>query len=493
MRFRHLQHYVAMIMISSALVLSTIFSLIAYQLNKQFAVEESQAQVRSLMSAVKNTASAALFSGNEEVGWDAINGLIANDVVYAAELIGFADEAVPGMQLSSPAGKAENQADSPLPYLVLPLESIFETDRILGELRVAPSAQWVIQRTHDTSIPTILGVILVVFVSCFVSAQALKFKISAPLVDVRRALKDIHGDSKTRLALPDHLKINEIGVLVDGFNELLDETNAAFEIERSLREQMKEVQNSLEEAKAKAEDAAQAKSDFLATMSYEIRTPLSGILGILEMALQDDSVQTRTRQQLDIAKRNAESLLTIINDILDFSKMEVGKLSIKEVNFCLREEITAAVAVFADMAKDKNIYFHCIIDDDVPQFVNSDPARMRQILANLIGNAINTTSVGGVECQVGILELTKNSVRLTFDIRDSGTGINDDELAQLFSLSEQDVASATRKFGGKALGLSVSKQLVEAMYGTFEVTSNSGDGSTFHFELPMGRGTVKLS
>ncbi len=484
MRFRHLQHYVAMIMVSSALVLSAVFSLLAYHVNQRIAVQESETQVRNLMSAVQNTASAALFSGNEAVGWDAINGLIGNDVVHAAELVGFADELGPGMHLSSSA----KRSGTALPQITIKLESLFEAGRMLGELRVSPSAQWVQQRVHDTSIPTVIGVIVVIFVSSLVSAKALEMKLSAPLVTVRNALKDIHADSAKRLFLPDHLKTNEIGALVDGFNELLDETNAAFEVERGLREEMKEVQNSLQEAKARAEQAAQAKSEFLATMSYEIRTPLSGILGILDLALKDSAVHERTRQQLDIAKRNAKSLLTIINDILDYSRMEVGELKIEAVDFCLRDEVAAAVAVFADMAKDKQIGFHYAVDDDVPQVVNSDPARIRQILVNLIGNAINATTTGGVELQVSMLELTKNRVRLSFDIRDTGSGIDEEELAQLFSMKEPDDASAARKFGGMALGLSISKQLVEAMYGIIEVTSVAGQGSTFHFELPMGRG-----
>jgi signal transduction histidine kinase len=474
MRFRHLQHYVAMIMVSSALVLSAIFSLLAYQVNQRFAVQESETQVRNLMSAVKNTASAALFSGNEAVGWDAINGLLGNDVVHAAELVGFADELGPGMHLSS-SGKRAGEA---LPAISIQLESLFESGRMLGELRVAPSAHWVI---------------VVIFVSCLVSAKALEMKLSAPLVKVRNALKDIHADSEKRLFLPDHLKTNEIGALVDGFNELLDETNTAFEIERGLREEMKDVQNSLQDAKARAEQAAQAKSEFLATMSYEIRTPLSGILGILDIALKDGSVQEKTRQQLDIARRNANSLLTIINDILDYSRMEVGKLRIEAVDFCLRDEVAAAVAVFADMARDRQIYFRSAVDEDVPKYVNSDPSRIRQILVNLIGNAINATTAGGVELQVSMLELTKNRVRLSFDIRDSGSGIDEEELAQLFSMTEQEDASAARKFGGMALGLSISKQLVEAMYGIIEVTSVPGKGSMFHFELPMGRGHIAAS
>jgi signal transduction histidine kinase/CheY-like chemotaxis protein len=481
MRFRHLQNYVGMIMVSSALVLSTIFSLIAYQLNQRIALEESERQVLNLMAAVKNTASAALFSSNETVAWDAINGLLGTDVVYSAELEGFADEFSKGMKISS---VHENGGEA-LGAITLELESIFDNDQILGVLRATPNKNWVNQRTRDISIPTILGVIFVIAISFFVSAHALKVKIAEPLVKVRKRLKEIHADSTERLSLPDHLKANEIGVLVDGFNELLDETNAAFLIERRLRKQMQDVQNSLKKAKAEAEMAAQAKSDFLATMSHEIRTPLSGVLGMLGFALKDTSVHDKTRAQLDIAHSNAKALLTIINDILDLSKMEAGKLNVELVDFDIRREVNAAVAVFGDMAKDKSLYFKLNFANDVPQYVKSDPTRIRQVLVNLIGNAIKFTSFGGVTVNITLLEMNGDNIKLDLSVRDSGIGITQENIGKLFQKFEQADVSTTRKYGGTGLGLSICKQLVELMGGTIEVTSVIGDGSNFHFELPL--------
>jgi len=487
MRFRHLQHYVAMIMVSSALVLSTVFSLIAYQINQRIAEEESESQVKDLMAAVKNTASAALFSANETVGMDAINGLLGTDVVYSVTLEGFADEFSQGMKLSG----VHKEGGAPMKTISMKLESIFDAEQLLGELRVAPNETWVSQRTHDTSIPTIIGLIFVIFVSCFVSAQALKIRLSQPLVKLRRALKDIHADSEERLFLPDHLKENEIGVLVDGFNELLDETNAAFKIERKLQVEMQDVQNNLELAKVDAEKAAEVKSNFLATMSHEIRTPLSGVLGMLGFALKDTSIHDKTREQLDIAKSNATALLTIINDILDYSKMEAGKLNIEMLDFDLYKEVKDAVAIFDNMAKAKDLYFKVHIDDDVPQFVNCDPTRIRQVLVNLIGNAIKFTTSGGVDVQISMLQLSKYRVRLEFSVRDTGIGIPEEDIAKLFQKFEQADTSTTRQFGGTGLGLSISKDLVEAMYGVIGVTSVPGKGTHFFFELPMGRGSAK--
>jgi len=487
MRFRHLQHYLAMIMVSSALVLSTIFSLIAYQINQQLAVEESERQVKALMAAVKNTASAALFSSNETVGMDTVNGLLQTDVVYSVTLKGFADEFSQGMELSG----IHEGGGSPMKVVTMKLESFFDSEQLIGELQVAPNELWVGQRTHDTSIPTILGVIFVIFVSCFVSTQVLKIRISRPLVNLRTSLREIHADSEERLYLPEHLHENEIGVLVDGFNELLDETNAAFKIERRLRSEMKIVQKDLEEAKTEAENATQTKSHFIATMSHEIRTPLSGVLSMLGFALKDPLIHEKTKGQLDIAKSNATALLTIINDILDYSKIEAGKLTIDMIDFDLFKEITDAVTIFEDMAKVKGITFHLHFDDDVPQYVNCDPVRIRQVLIKLIGNAIKFTAFGGVDVEISMLQLTKHRVRLEFSVRDSGIGISEDGISKLFQKFEKTDTSNPQEYDGTGLGLSISKELVEAMYGVIGVTSVLGRGTNFYFEIPMGRSSAE--
>jgi signal transduction histidine kinase/DNA-binding response OmpR family regulator len=483
MRIRHLQQYVVLIMMANSLVLSTVFSVVAYQVNQNLAEEESRRQVMSLMAAVKNTASAALFSENKAVGLDAINGLLGTDVVYSAKL-----ESKDGVSSSSIKLFSINVAGgSPLPEIIMDLESIFDKGDMLGVLKVAPNALWVEQRTLDTSFSTIAGVIFVIFFSSLVSAQALKVKISRPLVNVTKTLKNIQGDSPQRLSLPEHLQFNEIGVLVDGFNDLLEETNTAFKVERRLREEMQSTQKSLHIAKAQAENAAQTKSDFLATMSHEIRTPLTGVLGMLGFAIKDQSLTDRSKEYLNIAISNARALLVIVNDILDISKIEAGKLSIEMVDFDVRHDLKAAMAIFPELAANKSLYFDLIVEPDVPPFLKGDPARIRQVLVNFVGNAIKFTEDGCVMLGVSVLcaGTGKNSHLVCFSVKDTGIGISEKSLENLFQKFQQADISTTRKFGGSGLGLSISKQLIEAMGGEVSVKSTINEGSTFQFVLDM--------
>jgi len=328
--------------------------------------------------------------------------------------------------------------------------------------------------------------------TAFVLVRRLRRSISDPIGKLINAAQKVSASQNYTLRIA-HNRNDELGVLIDSFNNMLAQiegrgaalTHHRDELERQVGVRTEQ----LEKAKNAAEAASRAKSAFLATMSHEIRTPMNGVLGMTEMLLGTELTETQ-RNYTRLVKQSGEHLLVIINDILDFSKIEAGKLTVEYINFNLWDLLDDIHTVYTPQAEAKNILLHFDIANDIPVAICGDPNRLRQIMANLLGNAVKFTDQGRILAKVRIASEDNQAVMLRFEVHDTGIGISREARSRIFEAFSQADDSTTRKYGGTGLGLAISKQLVELMGGSIGVENALTQGSVFWFTVAFDKRRV---